>query len=68
MSIVKPIFKKGDKTIMTNYSPVSLLMVFSKVVGKVIYNRLSHPMHTDNLLFPEQFGFRQGKSTHNAAF
>jgi len=25
-------------------------------------------MHTDNLLVPEQFGFRQGKSAENAAF
>jgi hypothetical protein len=25
-------------------------------------------MHTNNILVPEQFGFRQGKSTDNAAF
>jgi len=25
-------------------------------------------MHTTNILVPEQFGFRQGKSTDNAAF
>jgi hypothetical protein len=25
-------------------------------------------MHTNNILVPEQFGFRQGKSTENAAF
>jgi len=25
-------------------------------------------MHTNNTLVPEQFGFRQGKSTDNAAF
>jgi hypothetical protein len=43
-------------------------MVFSKVLEKVMYNRLSHHMHTNNTLIPEQFGFRQGKSTDNAAF
>jgi hypothetical protein len=53
---------------MTNYRPISLLMVFSKVLEKVIYNRLSHHMHTKNVLVPEQFGFRQGSSTENAAF
>jgi hypothetical protein len=25
-------------------------------------------MHTNNILVPEQFGFRQGESTDNAAF
>jgi hypothetical protein len=33
-----------------------------------MYNRLSHHMHTDNVLVPEQFGFRKGVSTENAAF
>jgi hypothetical protein len=33
-----------------------------------MYNRLSHHMHTNNTLVPEQFGLRQGKSTDNAAF
>jgi hypothetical protein len=33
-----------------------------------MYNRLSHHVHTNNILTPEQFGFRQGKSTDNAAF
>jgi hypothetical protein len=68
ISIVKPLFKKGDKSSMTNYRPISLLTVFSKVLEKIMYNRLSHHMHTNNILVPEQFGFRQGKSTENAAF
>jgi hypothetical protein len=33
-----------------------------------MYNRLSHYIHTNNILVPEQFGFRQGKSRENAAF
>jgi hypothetical protein len=33
-----------------------------------MYNRLNHHMHTNNILVPEQFGFRQGKSMDNAAF
>jgi hypothetical protein len=59
---------KGDKTSMTNYSPISLLTEFSKVPEKVTYNRLSHDMHTNNILVPEQFGFKQRKSIDNAAF
>jgi hypothetical protein len=33
-----------------------------------MYNRLSHHMHTNNILVPEQFGFRKGVSTEDAAF
>jgi hypothetical protein len=68
ISIAKPLFMKGDKTSMTNYGSISVLMVFSKVLDKVMYNRLSHHMHTNIILVPDQFGFRQGKSTQNAAF
>jgi hypothetical protein len=30
ISIVKPLFKKGDKTSMKNYRPIPLLMFFQK--------------------------------------
>jgi sarcosine oxidase/L-pipecolate oxidase len=49
ISTGKPLFKKGDKTSMTNCRPISLLTVFSKVLEKVMYNRLSHHMHTNNI-------------------
>jgi hypothetical protein len=38
-SIVKPLFKKGYKQLISNYRPTSLL-TFSKVVEKVMFNRL----------------------------
>ena len=37
---IKPIYKKGDKSKISNYRPVSLLTSFSKVFEKIIYNRL----------------------------
>jgi hypothetical protein len=52
---------------MTNYRPISLLTIFSKVLEKVMYNRLNHYMHANNILVPEEFGFRKGLSTENAA-
>jgi hypothetical protein len=57
ISIVKPLYKKGDKSCVTNYRPISLLAAFSKVLEKVMYNRLSHYMRTNNILDPEQVGF-----------
>jgi hypothetical protein len=33
-----------------------------------MYSRLSHHRHTNNILVPEQFGFRKGISTEDASF
>jgi hypothetical protein len=33
-----------------------------------MYNRLSHHIHINNILVPEHCGFKQGKSTDDAAF
>jgi hypothetical protein len=33
-----------------------------------MYNRLSHYMHTNNILVPQHFGFGKSLSTENAAF
>jgi hypothetical protein len=43
-------------------------MDFLKVLEKVMYNRLSNHMHTNNIIVPEPFGFRQGSYTEYAAF
>jgi hypothetical protein len=67
LSMVKLLFKKGDKTSTTNCRAISLLTVFLKVLEKVVYNRLSQCTRTNNILVPEQFGFTQGSSTENAA-
>jgi hypothetical protein len=65
---VKPLYKKGDKTSMTNYRPISLLTVFSKVFEKAMHSRLSQHLHTNNILVTEQHGFGKGISTENATF
>jgi len=51
---------------MTNYRPISLLAVFSKVLVKAMHNRLSLHLHTNNTLVTEQYGFRKGISTEDA--
>jgi len=53
---------------MTNYRPVKLLPVFSKVVEKAVHSRLSQHLHTNNILVTEQYSFRKGISTEVAAF
>jgi hypothetical protein len=68
IAVVKPLHKKGDKYNMTNYRPISLLPVFSKVFEKAMHSRLSHHLYTNHILVPEQHAFRKGMSTEDAAF
>jgi hypothetical protein len=60
---VVPIFKSGDRRCMDNYRPISLLSIFSKILEKVVCNRLCTFLETNNILSGAQFGFRPGHST-----
>ena len=54
------------KCFFSNYRPVSLLPVFSKVLERLMYNRLITYINQNHLLYNLQFGFQEGKSTHIA--
>ena len=60
MKIAKilPIHKSGNKKIINNYRPISILPAFSKLLEKLVCNRLVHFLETHNLLFKHQYGFR----------
>jgi hypothetical protein len=60
---VIPVFKAGDRRLVENYRPISLLNVFSKVFKKIVHNRLSSFLNINNLISPRQFGFRKNHST-----
>ncbi len=64
---VIPLFKKGDDTIFSNYRPISLLPAISKIFEKVIYKQVYDFFKLNKLLYPSQYGFRQGHSTELAA-
>jgi len=38
-SLIKPLYKNGDKSSPSNYRSISLLTVFSKIFEKVIYTK-----------------------------
>ena len=57
---VVPIFKKGDKHSVKNYSPVSLLNSVSKVLERCISNLL-YP-HVEPHIHPLQHGFVKHRS------
>ena len=60
---VIPLFKSGDHDIFTNYRPVSILPAFSKILEKLIYNRLLKFLNKFNILSDIQYGFRKHHST-----
>ena len=60
---VVPIFKSGDKLLPDNYRPISLLPNFSKILEKLIANRLSNFLESNNYLSKNQYGFRKNHST-----
>ena len=60
---VIPLLKTGDPMVLTNYRPVSVLPVFSKVLERLMYNRLISFVNKHKLLYSYQFGFRERYST-----
>ena len=67
MSRIKPLFKSGDKSLFSNYRPISLLPSLSKIFERVIFDQLLGYFTNNNLLCLDQFGFRPGHSTELAA-
>ena len=66
IATVVPIFKSGDDMVFSNYRPVSVLPVLSKILERLMYNRLILYINRYGLLYEYQFGFQKGKSTHMA--
>lgn len=66
-SVVVPIYKSGDRDCISNYRPISLLPTIAKVLEKIINKRLKSYLEKNNLLSTNQHGFRERKSTLNAA-
>ena len=63
---VVPLFKKGSPKQISNYRPISLLPLFSKVFEKLVHKRLFQFAIANDLLSPCQFGFQPGKNTTQA--
>ena len=55
---VVPIFKNGCKEETYNYRPISILTCFSKIIEKMIYNRLMTFFFKHKVIYPHRFGFQ----------
>ena len=55
---VIPLYKGGE---ITNYRPISLLPVFSKIFEKLLLKRISDFFEKHNVIYKKQFGFQKLK-------
>jgi len=59
---ISPIFKKGNRSSVANYRPISLTSVCSKLMEKIIRNALLRHMIDNSYLSDYQHGFVHGRS------
>ena len=60
---ISPIFKEGDRTDKSNYRPISVLPVISKLFEKLVFNQLYQYMKENGLFTSCQSGFLRLHST-----
>ena len=66
MSNITPVPKSGDPSLATNYQPISLLSLVSKVLERLIHSKLLNYILSNDLRSNCQHGFRPGSSTQEA--
>ena len=62
-ALVKPLHKGGSRDELSNYRPISLLPMASKILESVVKDQVYSHVNNLNLLYHWQSGFRPGHST-----
>ena len=62
---VSPVYKKDEEFLLTNYRPTSVLPCFSKLLERIMYNRLFKYLSENSILYKKQFGFQKSHSTEH---
>ena len=65
---VVPVFKKRNKQIVKNYRLISLLPACGKIFEKLLFNKIFKFFIENDLVSPNQFGFKPGVSCINQLF
>ena len=63
LAMITPIFKGGSKLDVSNYRPVSVLPIISKVLEKLMLTRLIKYLDKSKIIYEHQFGFQKSRST-----
>ena len=66
IATVTPDFKGGDHSKLGNYKPRSVLPYFSKILERIMYNRIYKYLPRNKILYPKEFGFQFGHSNGHA--
>lgn len=65
---IRIIPKKGDTKLLDNLRPISILSVIGKILEKRVKEDLVRHFEENNLFYGGQFGFRAGRSVHDAVY
>lgn len=63
---ITPLHKKGKKSLVNNYRPISTLSILSKVFEKLMRKRLLSFLDANGIIHNKQFGFKSNCSTSDA--
>ena len=63
---VVPLFKSKERDISSNYRPISLLMVISKLLERIVYKRTFQFITDTGQLYESQYGFRKNHNCNDA--
>ena len=62
---VLPVHKRNDNQLLKNYRPISLLPICGKVLERILYNSMFEFFIENNLITPNQSGFKTADSSIN---
>ena len=61
-----PVHKKGSQLEPNNYRPISLISNISKVIEKLVHERLNSFLEANSIFYEQQFGYCNNHSTNHA--
>ena len=59
---VVPLYKSKENFLETNYRPISLLTTISKILEKIMYQRINSFLQNTGQIYKNQYGFRANHS------
>ena len=66
IATVYPVYKSGNRQIMSNYRPISVTSVASRIMERLIRNRIMVLLNDSNFFGDSQYGFRPNRSSEIA--
>lgn len=68
ISVIVPVFECGDREVVINYSPISKLCIFGKVLEKVLFNRFFSSVKHQIIQDQYRFYHKESLKTNSMCF